>query len=371
MKLDADKGIFRQISRVRLSKHIRELGLVYDSKSIPVAVLDTSGFSIYSNPAARAAWGSTIYSKGIGAVCAEPWDIIVEELWKDGLPREICLIGKAAYRKAVLTPMIMGGVRLIAFKTIQPLGSASVTIPYSIDPMAEWARVEEEIPLEESMADLYSLKGKIPDGKFDTINTLYKNIIRNRAGFGTLSTVYRNYGGKREKAVDVISIIKRIGKETGVIDRIIAPTITNYCIGLNADEGVVALAVAECLRWLVPYMKRIGDDERITVKLFPYMGRMKIRFSITRTDNPPEIIKSNSGKYYFEGLQYIAGVIKTFGGELESGVSISEMYLLWDVPFVKTPFENAMSEINDTFGDAVISDAINGIVYALRLNSER
>ncbi len=371
MKLDADNAIFRQISRVRLLKHIRQLSLVYDRCSTPVAVLDMSGLSIYSNPAARAAWGSSIYSKGIGAVCAEPWDIIVEELWKYGLPKEICLIGKLSSRKALLTPMVMGSIRLIAFKTIGPLGSSSVTIPYSIDPMADWARVEEEIPLEESMADLYSLKGHIPDEKFDTINSLYKNIIRKRAGFGNLSTIYRNYGGKREKAVDIINIIKRIGKETGVVDRIIAPALSNYCIGLEADEGVVALAVAECLRWLVPYMKRIGEDERIKVKLFFYLGRVKIRFSVTRTNNPPELIKSNSGKYYFEGLQHIASVIKTFGGEFESGVSISEMYLLWDVPIVKAQFESVMSEINDLFDDAVISEAINGIVYAARLNSDR
>ncbi len=371
MKLNADNSIFRQISRARLLKHIRQLSLIYDAHPTPVAVLDTSGFSIYSNPAARAAWGTTIYSKGIGAVCAEPWDTIVEELWNEGLPREVCLIGKISYRKAVLTPLVMGDVRLIAFKTIGTLGSSSVTIPYSIDPMADWARVEEEIPLEESMSDLYSLKGQIPDEKFDTINSFYKNIIRKRSGFGTLSTIYRNYGGKREKAVDIVNIIKRIGKETGVVDRIIAPSLSNYCIGLEADEGVVALAVAECLRWLVPYMKRIGEDEKITVKLFFYMGRVKIRFSVTRPKNPPEMIKSSSGKYYFEGLQHIAGVIKTFGGQFESGVSISEMYLLWDVPFVKAQFESVMSEINDLFDDAVISEAINGVVYAARLTSDR
>ena len=67
----------------------------------------------------------------------------------------------------------------------------------------------------------------------------------------------------------------------------------------------------------------------------------------------------------------IAGVIKTLGGDFESGVSISEIYLLWDVPFVKAQFESVMSEINDLFGEAVIAEAINGIVYAARLDSDR
>lgn len=364
MEFDEDVEFFQNTATDDLNRKLLKLRIIYERCPVPTVILDCKGFALYVNMAAKRLWTKMLADDGIRNACSGSWEDIVTRVWKSGFPENISFTGRLNYRTGTISPFVWEGERLLSLKFMDSLGGCNVDVPKRADVFAKQFRLRFELPMEASIADLCMLKEHVSDDVYDSVKRAYRAICCQSSGIRSLSAICRRSGTFRKRTVNVVKVIEELVKRTGDICEIRDVEKQERAVCVYADEEAVILSIAECIRWLVPYIKRSDPNDKINISVHSSFGKIQIRFSIFYINQCPDFIEGKNSTYYFEGLRDVAGVVSDFNGSIEGDVNINELYIVMTLPIIRDSFYSALADAEDFFACGVVTDAVDSINYA-------